>query len=235
MATSKARKKSTARSLEKHPRQPAAGAPTGNERTRQNILDVATEEFATQGLSGARVDKIAARTLTSKRMIYYYFGGKHGLYRAVMERAYLGIRAEEMRHDLARLPPREALRKLVEITFDYDEGHVNFVRLVAIENVHRAKYISGLASIRGINQSVILAVGDILERGQKAGEFRHDVKALDIHLLISAFCFFRISNRHTVEALFDCRLSDARLRAKHRKMIVEAVLAYVGARADAAH
>lgn len=235
MVTGKARKKSTTRGLEKQPRRRAAGAATGSERTRQNILDVATEEFATQGLSGARVDKIAARTLTSKRMIYYYFGGKHGLYRAVMERAYLGIRAEEMRHNLAQLPPREALQRLVEITFDYDEGHVNFVRLVAIENVHRAKYISGLASIRGINQSVILAVGDILERGQKAGEFRHDVKALDIHLLISAFCFFRISNRHTVEALFDCRLSDTRLRAKHRKMIVEAVLAYVGTRAGVGH
>ena len=50
------------------------------ERTRRDILDVATEEFAARGFSGARVDVIAERTRTSKRMIYYYFGGKEGLY-----------------------------------------------------------------------------------------------------------------------------------------------------------
>jgi len=54
------------------------------ERTKADILAVATEEFATYGLSGARVDAIAERTRTSKRMIYYYFKGKEGLYRAVL-------------------------------------------------------------------------------------------------------------------------------------------------------
>ncbi|HLH82474.1 MAG TPA: helix-turn-helix domain-containing protein, partial [Trebonia sp.] len=41
------------------------------ERTRQEILDVALSEFARNGYSGARVDEIAARTRTTKRMIYY--------------------------------------------------------------------------------------------------------------------------------------------------------------------
>ncbi|RYE71671.1 MAG: TetR/AcrR family transcriptional regulator, partial [Hyphomicrobiales bacterium] len=50
------------------------------EGTRQNIIEVASEEFALNGLSGARIDEIAARTRSSKRMIYYYFGDKEGLY-----------------------------------------------------------------------------------------------------------------------------------------------------------
>src|SRR5690242_13194593 len=53
------------------------------DRTRTEILDVATAEFADRGYSGARVDEIAARTRTTKRMIYYYFGGKEQLYIAV--------------------------------------------------------------------------------------------------------------------------------------------------------
>ncbi len=40
-------------------------------RTMAGILEVATKEFAAKGLSGARIDAIAAATSTSKRMIYY--------------------------------------------------------------------------------------------------------------------------------------------------------------------
>ena len=65
------------------------------ERTRADLLRVATEVFAEQGLSGARVDEIADRTRTTKRMIYYYFGGKEQLYLAVLDEAYRGIRAAE--------------------------------------------------------------------------------------------------------------------------------------------
>jgi AcrR family transcriptional regulator len=204
-----------------------AAATTEAEQTRANILKVATEEFATKGLSGARVDAIAARTLASKRMIYYYFGGKTGLYSAVLERAYADIRAQEAQFDLAHTPPREALRRLIEITFDYDENHTRFVSLVSIENIHRAKYLSKLPSLRDINQSAIRTLEDILQRGRAQGVFRDGFDALDLHLLISAFCFFRVSNRHTFEALFDCDFANPRLRAKHRKMIADAVLSYV--------
>ena len=197
------------------------------EQTRQNILKVATEEFAAYGLSGARVDAIAERTLASKRMIYYYFGGKQGLYSAVLEKAYADIRAEEAQSDLIHMAPRDALQKLIEVTFEYDENHTKFVNLVSIENIHHAKTIAKLPSIRDINESVIRTLEDILERGQKTGEFRQNIVALDVHLLISAFCFFRISNRHSFEILFDCDLFDPKLRARHRRMIVEAVLSYV--------
>lgn len=210
----------------------AATATSGSELTRQNILDIATEEFVANGLSGARVDAIAERTRTSKRMIYYYFGGKQGLYSAVLEKAYMGIRTEEAQLGLKHVPPRDALRRLIEITFEYDETHTNFVRLVSIENVHRAKYLSKLPSIRQINESAIKTLEDILQRGQKAGEFRRDIVALDVHLLISAFCFFRISNRYTFEALFDDGMYEPAMRDRHRQMIVEAVLTYVSSGAD---
>ena len=62
-------------------------------RTMAGILDVATKKFAEKGLSGGRIDEIAAATNTSKRMIYYYFGSKEGLYVAVLEAAYRRMRA----------------------------------------------------------------------------------------------------------------------------------------------
>ena len=58
------------------------------EKTRRDILPSRRKEFAKNGFNGARIDAIAARTSTTKRMIYYYFGGKEQLYIAVLEQEY---------------------------------------------------------------------------------------------------------------------------------------------------
>jgi AcrR family transcriptional regulator len=106
---------------------------------RKNILAVAMAEFAANGLSGARIDEIAAKTNTSKRMIYYYFGDKEGLYGRVLEEAYRQVRAGEQELDLEHLPPVEALRKLAEFTFDHHSRNPDFIRIVMIENIHTVR------------------------------------------------------------------------------------------------
>ena len=207
-----------------------SGAGTGKsgrfdkERTRQAILDAACAEFAERGLSGGRVEAIAARTSTVKRMIYYYFGSKKGLYLAALERAYDDIRTAEKGLDLLRFPPAEAIRRLVEFTFDYQEANPAFIRLVAIENIHNAAHIEQSATIRQLNLGVIELLDEILRRGRKEGLFRANIDAVDVHMLISAFCFFRVSNRYTFGVLFDRDLSAPSLRKRHKAMIVEAVL-----------
>jgi AcrR family transcriptional regulator len=208
-------------------KKPAAEAEPGPLRdpevSMQDILNIATEEFATNGLSGARVDQIAERTRTSKRMIYYYFGGKEGLYQAVLEKAYMDIRALEQRSKLLEMEPRAAMRKLIELTFDYDETHPQFISLVSVENIHQAKHLINLQSIKDVNASIIRTLSAILERGRKEGVFRSDLDPVDVHLLISAFCFFRVSNRHTFGAIFERDLSDPKLRKRHKKMIMESI------------
>lgn len=111
-------------------------------RTQAEILDVATQEFARAGFAGARVDEIAARTRTTKRMIYYYFGGKEQLFTAVLERAYAVIREAEQGLDVEHLDPVAAIRRLAEVTFDHHEQHPDFIRLVSIENIHEAVHIA---------------------------------------------------------------------------------------------
>src|SRR4026208_232562 len=88
-------------------------------RARADLLAVATQVFAEEGYSGARVDEIAERTRTTKRMIYYYFGGKEQLYLAVLERAYTTIRQAENNLPVDDLAPVEALRQLAELTYDH--------------------------------------------------------------------------------------------------------------------
>ena len=118
------------------------------DRTQREILDVATREFADQGFAGARVDEIAAQTRTTKRMIYYYFGSKEALFVAVLERAYATIRSAEQTIEVDHLEPAAAIRRLAELTFDHHESHPDFIRLVSIENIHRAEHIAGRASSR---------------------------------------------------------------------------------------
>ena len=139
----------------KNGRRPRVNDPEG---TKRNIVEVATREFAQKGYGGARVDAIAARTRTSKRMIYYYFGGKEGLYLAVLEEAYASIRRTEATLDLERLPPETALRTLVAFTFDYYIAHPEFVRLVMNENIMDGVHMARSKTIGKLNVTVIDAL-----------------------------------------------------------------------------
>jgi AcrR family transcriptional regulator len=199
------------------------------ERTRAEIVEVATHEFADQGYAGARVDEIAAKTRTTKRMIYYYFGGKEGLYLAVLEQAYQHIRALEQKLDVDHLEPVEALRKLAELTFDHHEQHQDFVRLVAIENIHYAQHLLKSEVRDGLAAPALEVLTRIMGRGVAAGLFRDDVDALDVHQVISAFCIFRGANRYTFRAIFDRDLLDPSRRAHQRQMIGDLVVAHVTA------
>lgn len=197
------------------------------ERTRQEILDVALAEFAANGYSGARVDEIAARTRTTKRMIYYYFTSKEQLYIAVLERAYSTARDAERQLDVDHLDPASAIRTLAELTFDHHETHENFIRLVAIENVHRAEFIARSAALAELNTPAVSVAESILKRGYAAGVFRRRAEPIDVHMLISAFCFFRIANRYTFGAIFGVDLADASRRDHYRRMVGDIVLSYL--------
>ena len=193
-------------------------------KTRRNILSVATEEFARQGFNGARIDAIAARTSTTKRMIYYYFGSKEQLYISVLEQEYANIRSEEARLQLELLEPEAAVRRLTEFTFDYDHAHPTFVRLVAIENIHHAKHLAKSTKIRDVNTSIVDTLERILARGRKAKTFRADVRAVDLHMLMSALCFFQVSNLYTFGTIFHRNFLSPAVRKAHKKLVADFIV-----------
>lgn len=204
------------------------------EATKQNILDVAREEFANLGFSGGRVDAIAERTRTTKRMIYYYFGSKEGLYLAVLEKAYSDIRSIENTLNLEDLEPETAIRTLIDFTFDYQEQHEDFIRLVSIENIHRAEHMKASTVIGNLNVTVIDTIRKILDAGRAAGLFKNAISPTDLHLMISAFCFFRVSNRHTFTLIFHQDLAAPDTRARHKRMIGDAIISLLKSEGSAA-
>jgi AcrR family transcriptional regulator len=197
------------------------------ERTRNEILEVATREFAAHGYAGARVDDMADRMRTTKRMIYYYFGGKEQLYIAVLERAYADIRRAERDVDVDGLDAAAAVRRIAELTFDHHESHPDFIRLVSIENIHRAEHMARSKAIADLGTPAADLLERILDRGRAEGVFRRDVDAVDVHMMISAFCVFRVANRHTFGTLFDRDLADPGLRERYRQMVGDMIVGYL--------
>ncbi|MDG4825244.1 TetR/AcrR family transcriptional regulator [Asanoa sp. WMMD1127] len=213
-------------------RTPSTAAPErvrDSARTRAEILDVATAEFAARGYDGSRVDEIAALTRTTKRMIYYHFGGKKQLYIAVLERAYSRIRTAERGVDVDDLDPVDALRRVAGVTFDHHGAHPEFIRLVSIENIHNAEHVKELVEMVDLAGPVVSLLDGILRRGRAQGVFRADVDAIDVHMMISAFCVFRVANRHTFGTIFGRDLVDPARHDHYRAMCADMIVRYLAA------
>ncbi len=214
---------------------PRSATPARREPTRTNdpartmagILEVATAEFAEKGLSGARIDEIAAATQTSKRMIYYYFGSKEGLYLAVLEESYRRMRHIEAQLKLDDLPPEDALRRLVEFTFDHHWGNPAYIRLVMNENMARGSYLAQSKIIQELNVPAIGAIEKLYARGVEGGVFRPGLDPIDIHASISALTFFNVSNQHTFGLIFKHDTAAEAARTRRRDSIVEMVVRFM--------
>ena len=197
--------------------------------TRAKILNVAIKEFSRQGLSGARIDEIAAETGSNKGMIYYYFGGKEGLYVAALEESYRRFREIESEFHQEDLPPVQALRQLVISTFDYHAVHSEFIRMVMTENIHQGEHIRKIPQLRAINRPAIGLLERLCKRGIAEGVFRTDLDPVDLHMSISALSFYNVSNQHTFSFIFDRDLKSPKVHAARREAVVDMILRYVRA------
>ncbi|MEC7764993.1 MAG: TetR/AcrR family transcriptional regulator [Pseudomonadota bacterium] len=193
------------------------------EGVKRDIIEAAMAEFARSGLSGSKIDDISAQTNTSKRMIYYYFGDKEGLYAKALEAAYAKVRQGEEKLDLDEGSPLEALDRLVAFTFDHHRKNPDFIRMVMIENVHHADYLNKSEVIRDLNTGAISRLAKLVARGVSAGAFREGIDPIELHWQISALSFFNVSNKPTFSALFGKTLysrdGQARLRDRAVAMI----------------
>ena len=213
--------------LDDRSREPAPQRRRDREKTRAEILAVAFAEFAEKGFSGGNTDAIARRAGVTKRLVFYYFGSKEGLFIAVLEMAYERIRTSEENLGLDALSPREAIAKLVEFTFDFDNAHPEFVRLVSIENIHRARHLRRSRKIKAINRPIIQQIARLLARGEKAKVFRRGIDPVELHMTLSALCIFSVANRHTFESLFDYDMTSEAARTARKSEIDELLWRYV--------
>jgi len=206
---------------------PQRGITRDPERTRGAILAAATQEFTTNGLTGARVDAIAQRARVNKRMIYHYFGDKDGLYLAVLEATYGSIRAAELDLHLTDRDPVDGMRELVLFTWRYFLAHPEFLSLLGTENLHKAAYLKRSKRIRELHSPLVGMLSALLARGAKARLFRGGVDPVELYITIAALGFFYLSNRHTLSTIFGRDLAAPKSIAAREQHIVDVVLNYL--------
>jgi TetR/AcrR family transcriptional regulator len=192
--------------------------------TRKKLLTAARREFASSGLAGARVDEIAARAGVNKQLVYHYFGDKDALYLAVLEWVYEEIRAQERKLNLAGLPPEQAIKKLIESSFDHLAAHPDFIVLLNDENRGGARHVRGSRKLEAMHSPLVSLVSTILGEGVKAGVFRKGINAVHLYISIAGLSYFYFSNTPTLSAIFGKDLSSAAARQARRKHVVDLVM-----------
>ncbi len=173
------------------------------EGTRGQLLRAARAAFVEGGLEGARVDDIARRAGVNKQLLYHYFGSKDGLYTAVLEQVYHEIREQEAALALDALPAEEAMRRLVEFSFDYLQKSPDFVRILADENVHHGRHLQASETVEAMNRPIIELMRKTLTRGVEEGVFRRGLDPLHVYLSIAGMSFFYFANVHTLSRAFN--------------------------------
>jgi AcrR family transcriptional regulator len=195
--------------------------------SRARLLKAATDEFARNGLLGARVDVIARRARINKQLIYHYFGGKEQLYVAVLEHVYADIRGKERALHLQGSDPLTAMRTLVGFTFDYVSENRAFVRLLTNENLLQGQYARRSKRIKETRSPLVALLDETLRRGAAAGLFRTGLDPVQLYISIAGLCFFYVANIHTLSVLFERDMEKRTALRERREHVVEFVLGYL--------
>jgi AcrR family transcriptional regulator len=203
------------------------------EGMRLRILEAAKKEFATRGLAGARVDRIAAEAGANKRMLYYHVGNKDTLYLAVLEGAYAQIRAEERTLDLEHLDPPEAIESLIAFTWNYFIRNPEFLQLLNTENVEGAKYLKRSDKVTSMHSPFVEMIRAVVLRGVQSGDFKVAMDPVQLYISIAALSFFYLGNASTLSVIFGRDLLAKEARDERLAHMVALVLAALTGRSAA--
>src|ERR1700683_4819120 len=140
-----------------------------NPATARRILAAAERHFAAEGMAGARTEEIASAARANKAMLYYYFGNKKRLHRAVLENLFRQLSSA---YTLPRkeLSPRQRLRAQVVGYFDFLATHPNYPRLVQRESMESTGNFAWIVRqyLRPFQNRLVRTI----QEGTEAGEFR---------------------------------------------------------------
>lgn len=154
-------------------------------RTRERILTAALREFAAHGFAGARVDTIARRARTNKRMLYHYFGNKEGIFSAVLRHKI----KERLNRSEAHAPKNDIVSSL-PFWFKLNCLDTDWVRLLAWESLQTPTQtvLDEKERVRIVRWATAR-----IGQEQKAGHLRRDVSAAHLCLAKVSLAMFPVA------------------------------------------
>ncbi len=179
-----------------------------SQKSKDQILTAAETAFARKGIHGTRIDEIAEKANINKRMIYAYFGSKEGLYKAVLINVYNKLNSVEISLLSEDTPPGEAIKKLIELHFNYLKENRTYVNLLLWENLNQGDYIRD-REFEGIRNPAIERMRGVLQKGMNEGVFHPNLDIDQVILSLLTFSFSYFSNTYTLSKLLRKDLNDA--------------------------
>jgi TetR/AcrR family transcriptional regulator len=195
--------------------------------TRAKILAAALAEFGERGLPAASTDDIAERCGVNKRMIYYYFRSKEGLYLAALESVFEELVALEKKIEVEHLDPPAAIAAMINTKIDYYIDNPHFVSFLSMENFYKARHLRKSKKLALFKTPLTEVIARVLKRGERSGDFRSDVEPVDFYVSICALCIMYFSNQYTLGAIFGRELMTPANIEKRRHAVIDLVLGYL--------
>jgi TetR/AcrR family transcriptional regulator len=189
---------------------PERPKPRDPEGTRRRILAAALREFSAKGIDGARVDAIADRAGTNKRMLYYYFGSKDDLFRAVL-RQRLADRAPT-----ARERDRTGPGRIAELQDRLDDS-ADYVRLLMWEGLERGR--RGEVEQELLRRESLLEWCDDVRDAQRRGDLPGDLDAEQLVLSELALAMFPVAFPQITRLVTGKLPTDAEFKTDRRAFL----------------
>lgn len=142
--------------------------------SKEQILDAAERLFATQGFSSTTVKQIGQAAGVNSALLYYYFGDKERLYRAVLERLVAGLVRRTLSRLEATAPPEARIRGFIEAQVETLIANPHLPKLLMRELVdHDAAH--AVEQIQRLAATSFKRLCDVIREGQARGVFRPDI------------------------------------------------------------
>lgn len=199
------------------------------ERSRQEILAAAEQQFGEKGFYGARIDAIAQQSGLNKNMLYIYFGSKEELYRQVLLNMYRRMEEVERRLLERNLEGAELIAELIGAYYDFLEQNPSFVNILMSENLMQGQFLKQLPR-ECIARSTLSELAARIRKGCDEGVFRADIDEKQTVLTMITICFCNFSNRYTLSQLTGCDLNDPAVQEARKKQTIDIMLSYLSPR-----
>lgn len=209
---------------------PAPPPPRRNARnaaaTKQRILDAGEREFAARGFAGARLREIADGAGVQPALIHHYFTDKHGLYRAVLDRALLPTSTESWSLLGAGLDLESLVRGFIEVLLRFYAAHGNLLAILRHEAVSGSPVAEEVTRERTL--PIIAAVTALLAARQEAGEVRGDIPPAEIIAAGMGLVAFPFVEEGLIRVMLpSVEVRDEAALARRREVIVKILLAAI--------
>jgi TetR/AcrR family transcriptional regulator len=178
-------------------------------RSRERILKAALAQFAAHGLAGTRCEDIARRARVNKRMLFYCFGSKEGLYREILRRKF------SQRATLYKSVPRDVGRAILHWyeAFSSDLEWVRLLEWEALEN-GRGELVGEQERRQYLKRTL-----DGLRRAQRDGLVPKQLDVTQLQISIIALTAFPLAFPQMTRLASGLAPTDPRFRRKRLQFL----------------